>query len=155
MGASPSIEIRPAGPSDEETLIEIDARVKSDSVSGQYHLDAVRAGHCLLAYLGDEPAGYAVWNRSFFRQPFIWLLFVRPERRRLGVGRALIQYVSRLCRAEKLFTSTNESNERMHRLLPDLGFVRSGFIDNLDEGDPEIIYVRLPRSLAPEGEQVD
>ncbi len=155
MGSSPSLEIRPAGPGDEETVVAIDARVTSDPVSQQYHVDAVCAGHCLLANLGGEPIGYAVWNRSFFGQPFMWLLFVRPDRRRLGVGRALIEHVSRLCRTEKLFTSTNESNEPMHRLLPTLGFVRSGSIDNLDDGDPEIIYVRLQHASTPEGDHVD
>ena len=34
---------------------------------------------------------------------------------------------------EKLWTSTNESNTSMRALLPSLGFIPSGRIDNLDE----------------------
>jgi len=30
----------------------------------------------------------------------------------------------------------------MQRLCEHLGYVRSGWIDNLDEGDPEIIYFK-------------
>jgi GNAT superfamily N-acetyltransferase len=155
MGEPASIDIRPAGPGDEETVVEIDSRVTHSPEKRRYHVEAVHAGHCLLAYFGHEPVGYAVWNRTFFGLPFIWLLFVRPDQRRLGIGSALIQHISHLCLSEKLFTSTNESNQRMHRLLPRLGFIRSGFIDNLDEGDPEIVYVRLPRSSSPEGDHVD
>ncbi|MGT2493586.1 hypothetical protein ACU4GD_31625 [Cupriavidus basilensis] len=33
----------------------------------------------------------------------------------------------------------------MRKLLLGAGFVESGFIDHLDPGDPEIIYVRLRR----------
>jgi hypothetical protein len=34
----------------------------------------------------------------------------------------------------------------MQRLCDRLGFVKSGYIENLDEGDPELIYVKF---LAP------
>ena len=40
----------------------------------------------------------------------------------------------------KLFTSTNQSNTPMQALLALLGYVRSGVIDNLDPGDPELVY---------------
>jgi hypothetical protein len=46
---------------------------------------------------------------------------------------------------EKLWTSTNQSNQAMRLLLPRLGFIESGRIDNLDEGDPELVFVRLPK----------
>jgi RimJ/RimL family protein N-acetyltransferase len=41
---------------------------------------------------------------------------------------------------EKLFSSTNQSNDAMHKVYEANGFTKSGLIDNLDEGDPEIIY---------------
>jgi hypothetical protein len=45
----------------------------------------------------------------------------------------------------KLFTSTNESNIPMQQLCERLGYARSGLIENLDEGDPEIIYFKSNR----------
>jgi hypothetical protein len=33
----------------------------------------------------------------------------------------------------------------MRRLLERAGFAQSGSIDNLDDGDPELVFVRLPR----------
>ncbi len=47
---------------------------------------------------------------------------------------------------EKLWTSTNESNVAMRNLLVRLGFIPSGQIDNLDEGDLELVFVHLPAS---------
>jgi len=47
-----------------------------------------------------------------------------------------------MAKTAKVFSSTNQSNRRMHQLFHNLGFVKSGFIDNLDEGDPEIIYMK-------------
>jgi hypothetical protein len=53
-----------------------------------------------------------------------------------------MRHLERICPSEKLFTSTNESNMPMQRLCEKLGFVRSGWIDNLDDGDPEIIFFK-------------
>jgi RimJ/RimL family protein N-acetyltransferase len=41
-----------------------------------------------------------------------------------------------------LFTSTNQSNIAMQRLCESCGFERSGIVENLDEGDPELIYFK-------------
>ncbi len=40
----------------------------------------------------------------------------------------------------KLFTSTNASNIAMQRLLVASGFIDSGIVHGLDDGDPELIY---------------
>ena len=47
-----------------------------------------------------------------------------------------------MAKTSKVFSSTNQSNKRMQQLFHNLGFVKSGFIDNLDEGDPEMIYMK-------------
>jgi len=43
----------------------------------------------------------------------------------------------------RAFTSTNASNEPMQKLLGKFGFIESGHVENLDEGDPEIIFVKF------------
>jgi ribosomal protein S18 acetylase RimI-like enzyme len=70
------------------------------------------------------------------------MLCVRPECRRQGIGTALVRHVESLCKTDKLFTSTNESNRPMRALLAKLQYVCSGVIHNLDEGDPEIVYFK-------------
>ena len=49
------------------------------------------------------------------------------------------------CQTEKLFTSTNQSNGAAQRLFTSAGFVHSGRIEHLDEGDPELVYVKWCR----------
>ena len=61
---------------------------------------------------------------------------------------ALIRHLINECRTPKLFTSTNQSNFPMQRLLATLGFDRSSFIENLDEGDPEWVYFKRLRDNA-------
>ena len=46
------------------------------------------------------------------------------------------------CKTDKLFTSTNQSNEPMQQLLTRLGYKPSGVIYNVDPGDPELVYFR-------------
>jgi GNAT superfamily N-acetyltransferase len=59
------------------------------------------AAECVLAFDGGVPAGFAVffWSFStFLARPGLYLedLFVVPERRGRGVGRALILHLARL-----------------------------------------------------------
>lgn len=96
----------------------------------------------MVARTGDELLGFAVWDLSFYGNGFVALLIVRPDCRRSGVASALMRSLEELCPTEKLFTSTNESNTAMRRLCARLGFVESGRIENLDEGDPEVVYFK-------------
>jgi ribosomal protein S18 acetylase RimI-like enzyme len=71
------------------------------------------------------------------------LLIVHPGYRRQGVGTAIIRRLENLCATKKFFTSTNQSNIPAQKTYEANGFIRSGYIENLDEGDPEIIYFKL------------
>lgn len=55
----------------------------------------------VIAELDGEPAGFALWFRTFSTWlciPGLWLedLYVSPQRRRAGVGRALLAHVARV-----------------------------------------------------------
>jgi ribosomal protein S18 acetylase RimI-like enzyme len=99
-------------------------------------------GHCWVARKDGEIVGFAIFTPTFFQQWFISLLMVHPDHRRQGVGSALVRQCEAICEAPKLFTSTNESNEAMRALLAKLGYEPSGQVDNLDEGDSELIFVK-------------
>jgi GNAT superfamily N-acetyltransferase len=102
----------------------------------------VQAGQCYVAWQDGAAVGYTAFTRSFFRSPFIEMLVVSPLTRRQGIGRALIEHCIGLVPPDaKLWTSTNQSNLPMQALLPQLGFVRTGMFEHLDEGDPELIYL--------------
>jgi GNAT superfamily N-acetyltransferase len=104
--------------------------------------DWIAAGECLVVREGRELVGFAVANCCFFAQGFIALLVVHPNHRRSGFASALVRYIEAHCPTPKLFTSTNRSNVAMRALCSKLGFVPSGVVENLDEGDPEIIYFK-------------
>lgn len=97
-------------------------------------------GICYLAEEQGVAMGYGVLHYHFFGSGFIEMLMVGERYRRRGVGLVLIAALKSHCRQPKLFTSTNRSNLPMQRLLLNAGFVASGQIDNLDDGDPEQVF---------------
>lgn len=98
----------------------------------------------LVAEIDDDVVGMAIWDREFFARPFIWMLGVHPNHHRQGVASALIERIESFCKGESLFTSTNKSNTAMQALCKGRGFIESGFLDNLDPGDPEIFFFKIP-----------
>lgn len=139
------LSIRPATTADIDALIATD-HVAAHSADRRVAIaEWVALGQCHLAERDGAVAGYAALTRSFFRSPFIEMLMVAPASRRQGIGRALIEQCIAITPAdEKLWTSTNESNTPMRALLPQLGFVQTGLFEHLDEGDPELIFLRWP-----------
>jgi len=63
---------------------------------------ATPAAEVLLAFIGDEPAGFAVYFRNFstfLGRPGIYLedLFVEPGLRGKGIGTALLVHLAKVC----------------------------------------------------------
>jgi ribosomal protein S18 acetylase RimI-like enzyme len=105
--------------------------------------DAIVAGNGYTAYLDHDAVGFAIMEFTFFKQAFISLLIVHPQYQRQGIGQALLLHLEKICPTEKLFTSTNLSNQPMHHLCHKLNYLESGTIDNLNPpGDPEILYYK-------------
>ena len=143
--------IRVATTADIAALVALDAIACHDAPRREAIAEWVARGECQVAVGNDEaPAGYVALTRSFFRSPFIEMLQVKRSERRRGVARALMQHcIATTPGHAKLWTSTNQSNTPMQTLLPQLGFVPCGMFEHLDPGDPELIYVRLPRQSDP------
>jgi ribosomal protein S18 acetylase RimI-like enzyme len=108
----------------------------------EFLTEAIRKRECYVAREGWDILGFAVLTQAFFGQYFIELIIVHPDQRRRGIAAGLMRHLERIVPSPKLFTSTNESNTPMQALCEKLGFVKSGWIDNLDDGDPEIIYFK-------------
>lgn len=143
MPVSPTLRL--ARREDVDSLIEIDPIARRDPGRRQFIAQAVANGQCWVATAVDEAAavlGYGVLNRAFFEHDFIPLVMVRESARRRGIAMAIVRGLAQRCQGAKLFTSTNTSNIPMRNLLGRLGFIESGRIENLDDQDPEMIFVR-------------
>lgn len=133
---------RPANDADLPALVALDQIAQSDAGRRAYIRKAVGAGACHVAVEGGAVAGYLVFDHSFYELGFVHTLYVAENQRRQGVGAALMRYAESLCQTPRLFTSTNLSNHPMQALLARLGYKLSGVVHDLDEGDPELIYVK-------------
>lgn len=127
------------------TLQDIDGLIEIDSI--KTHERALKIAqwvadkHCYLVEQKTQICAYGVLHYHFFDFGFIEMLMVSRHFRRLGLGTVLINQFKLMCTTRKLFTSTNQSNKPMQDLLNQTQFLASGIIENLDDDNPELIYV--------------
>lgn len=111
MASAEQTRIRPAGEADVEALFELIVelaeyekladQVKGDAEVLRRTLFELRAAEALLLERGGEAIGYAIFFTTFSSfecRPGIWLedVYVRPEQRRGGVGRMVMEHLARL-----------------------------------------------------------
>jgi ribosomal protein S18 acetylase RimI-like enzyme len=132
---------RAATQADVEHLIALD-RVAVDPARVEYIRSAVTADSCFVAETAGKVVGFGVLTHHFYGNGMIELLYVREDRRRSGIGGDLVEHMTAACLTPKLFASTNASNQAMQLLLVKHGFEPSGRIENLDVGDPELVYLK-------------
>lgn len=136
------ISIRTANISDIDTLINLDTTEPEDKGRQAHIRSWVAALKAVVAEIDDAVVGYAVIEYTFFDQGLITMLQVAEAHRRKGVAAQLLLHLESVCRTDKLFTSTNESNGPMQKLMDAVGYSPSGTVYNLDEGDPELFYFK-------------
>ncbi len=136
---------RAATPLDIDELCTLDPIAQRDMERREFIKRSVTESVCYVAVSDGRLVGYAVLTTSFFEMGFVSMLMVHPEARRQGVGYGLMRYCELRCPTAKLFTSTNLSNLPMQSLLARLGYELSGVIHHLDEGDPELVFVKYLR----------
>lgn len=138
--------IRPARPDDAETIAalirelaayeKLEDKAKATADGLRHHLFGPRpAAEALMAESDGSPAGFALFFPTFstFRgQPGLYLedLFVRPDYRGQGIGKALLAAVARLAAdrgAGRLEWSVLDWNE------PSIAFYRSQGAVPMDE----------------------
>lgn len=133
------LQIRPALESDVPLILEfIRGLADYEKLTGEVEADEARvratlfgarpAAECLLAFADGGPAGFAVFftnYSTFLAKPGIYLedLFVKPEFRRRGVGKALLLRLAKLAnergcgRMEWTVLDWNEPAIRFYRSL--------------------------------------
>ncbi len=136
------ISIRIAKPSDIKALVDLDPVSSTDVKRIPFIKQSVRSKTCHLLESNGCLVGYGVFSYGFFQYGFIEMMYIHPDFRREHLATRLMNHFEVICSTEKLFTSTNTSNIPSQRLLASLGYQPSGVIENLDEGDPELIYLK-------------
>jgi GNAT superfamily N-acetyltransferase len=117
LGMKPHFEIRPATPADLPVILQLIRdlaeyeRAPDDVVATEEGLRDVLFGprpaaEVLLALENETPVGFAVFFHNFstwLGRPGLYLedLFVRPDRRGRGYGRALLVHLAGLARERK------------------------------------------------------
>jgi GNAT superfamily N-acetyltransferase len=137
------IRVRLAGTRDRRAFSEIDPRISADLGRRETVDAAIAARTCWIAERNSKPLGYGILSRKFFSRDFVELLYVAEDERRKGVGAAILATIENTVMNDRVFTSTNESNAPMRALLEQCGYQPSGTIDNLDPGDPELVFVKF------------
>ena len=133
----PGLRIRSARPADAPLLCEFvrelayfeglahECHITVESAF-EFLLGPRRVADAIIAELGGQPVGYAVFYRTlstFVAKPGIYLedLFVRPAFRKQGIGRALLQEVGRIAhradsgRFEWIALKWNEKARALYR----------------------------------------
>lgn len=123
-----------------DEIVNIDIEVIGNNSRRDHIKKAIEEEKCIVVKNENKIVGFLIYDTHFFECSFISLLIVKPSERRKGYATSLITYFISIAPTKKIFSSTNQSNKRMQEVFKVNGFVQSGFIENLDEGDPEIIY---------------
>lgn len=125
-----------------DEIVKIDEEVIGSNSRHEYIRKAIEEERCIVANEKNLIVGFLIYDTHFFGCSFISLIIVRLAGRRKGYATSLIDYFITLSPTNKIFSSTNRSNLGMQEVFKANGFIQSGFIENLDEGDPEIIYFK-------------
>ncbi len=112
-------------------------------------------GEVVVVHAGDATesrfgviAAYAWIYEGFFGHTFLAYLAALPQYRRNGLAGMLLDATERRAVTDRVFSSTNVSNAAMQAVFDRYGWRRCGQIDELDPGDPELVYVKFPAAAA-------
>lgn len=141
-----NITIRPATPTDIETIVDFSRRLNKEdpSFTGDFHFetDAVRTaltqfltepllGRAWLVSDGNLPVGYVVLTfgyslESHGQDGIIDEIYIAAEYRNRGIGKRVLEFVETEARQlglKKLYLEVERSNSRAQKFYSELGYV--------------------------------
>jgi GNAT superfamily N-acetyltransferase len=140
------MEIRLARPEEAAPCVDL-AEVVVGSRRGASLVQSALDREQLVVALDDGTVvGTLAYRTDWFACTFVSLVSVAEKWRRRGVARRLFEAVETFSPGPRMFSSTEETNVaaiRMHRAL---GFVESGYVDNLPQGYRELLFYKRARS---------
>ncbi len=134
--------VRPARHEEAPQCVDLAEAVVGGRRSGGLVQTALDREQLLVALDDGRVVGTLAYRTDWFTCTFVTLVSVKPDRRRRGIARALFRAVEERSPGPRLFSSTEETNVaaiRMHRAL---GFVESGYVENLPQGYRELLFYK-------------
>jgi ribosomal protein S18 acetylase RimI-like enzyme len=134
-------EIRLARAEDVPVCVDLAEAVIGARRAGPFVQAALDRRQLLVAAAPDI-LGLLTYRTDWFACTFVTLVGVREDRRRRGVARALYRAVEGVSPGPRLFSSAEETNAAAIQLHRALGFVMSGYVDNLPQGYRELLFYK-------------
>lgn len=133
--------VRRAKLTDLRRIASLDHLARASKERRTWLRQSIRERVVWVLLVGSVIKAYAILTRSFFQRPFIEMLYVASDDRRHGLGeRLLARLETEGLRDGEVWTSTNQSNRAMRRLLKKRDFVQRGSVTGLDRGDAEMFF---------------
>ena len=136
------MRIRDPQPADAGALVTLAALVIGERRAAPLVRAHVQRRELLVAEEAGDVVGFLAYRTDWFQCTFVSLVVVADRARRRGVARALFDEVMRRSPSPRLFSSTEETNAASIQMHHALGFVPSGYIDNLPQGYRELLFFR-------------
>jgi GNAT superfamily N-acetyltransferase len=139
--------IRLARPEEAAPCVDLAESVVGSRRAGPLVQAALDREQLLVALDDGAVVGTLAYRTDWFACTLVTLVSVLEDRRRRGVARRLFEAAEAVIPGPRLFSSTEETNVaaiRMHRAL---GFVESGYVDNLPQGYRELLFYKRVRSM--------
>jgi RimJ/RimL family protein N-acetyltransferase len=103
---------------------------------------AISNNECFIVLADNRAVGFVIFDYHFFDKGRVELMIIDEKYRGKGIGGQVFDLLCKLCKTDKIFTSTNSSNLPMQKALTKSGFTFIGKLDGLDDGDPELFYYK-------------
>lgn len=136
------IEIRPPRSSDAGPCTALAGAIIGEARAGPFIKSHVERHQLIVAEADGKIIGCLAYRSDWFQCTLVSLVAVREDFRRKGLARELFRSVEALSLSPRLFSSTEETNAPSIRMHSALGFVPSGYIDNLPQGTRELLFYK-------------
>ena len=136
------MNVRPAHAPDLHGVMALATEVLGPERAGPFVRSHAERHHLLVAVEGDDVIGVLAYRTDWFQCTLVGLVGVRGDFRRRGTARALYRTVEDLSPGPRLYSTAQETNAVAIRMHTALGFVPSGYIDNLPQGYRELLFYK-------------
>lgn len=136
------IEIRLPRVADAQPCSELAALVIGEERAGAFIRSHMERHHLVVAEAEPGVIGFLAYRTDWFQCTFVTLVVVQENYRRKGIAREFFKAVEAISPTPRLFSSTEETNSVSIRMHTALGFTPSGHIDNLPQGNRELLFYR-------------